>query len=732
MADNKTKVNRLQDLLPKHLNAGYNTNWKGLLGAIGNVDQDTADLISEVRKQFFVKTASRPYLDRLAANNKISRPRLVGMDDSSFREYIPVLSYKPKQVKLIIDRLLDVFFFKESTTAFITTQNFAPYNLEHNWEFEYTVDDQNIERIGFRSSEFTDISKATAGEIVAAINRQAKYSFAATYYDSITKNSYIRLFTNTIGSKGSIRINGGRANVAFRFNGFVDNAGNGYNTQWNVTKVGDIATFQHVGGTSPGLGNVNEGDVAIINISGNVGSFVIKEVDLANNLFRFKNLFATVGSYTQTSDRQMKFIKPNKYAAYTNPKRAMTWETSPGEIVVEMPTSPPVVKRSLKGSFHINGVFSQMANRDSDTSLTLVNAAGFPDSGSFYLERVDEIKTRIVTVDEDFVLSKHFNSRLSGTPQKYEYTSRTVLSTTGDIAAESTKILNVASTVGLAVGQSVFAEGVGLDSVVVSVSGSTVEMSKPASSTAVGVAVSFGGNTLTGITPTLPKLADINELILTSLERSSNTGIATTATPHDYEVGECVIIYGSSGAEEPLNGSWTITSILSPTQFEFFSFGPNTGGPVAFPGCARVERVGLANSGSKVILTGAVSRDDSKITGSYVWDLAAPFVLSSSKASTTESIQSGKIVRLLGVTSNDIPAEGGYVVLDYGKTNQEGPIRYLYKPTDNTIAIDPSYVFQKNHGSSATITAIRTKGPHRMSSSASEYPPYIKIGRAHV
>src|SRR5882672_2985095 len=107
MAQNKSKVDALHDLMPNHLNTKVNPNWKALIDAIGSTDQDTSDLVAEVRKQFFVKTASRPYLDRLAANNMISRPRLVGMDDTSFRDYIPVLSYKPKQVKLIIDALLD-------------------------------------------------------------------------------------------------------------------------------------------------------------------------------------------------------------------------------------------------------------------------------------------------------------------------------------------------------------------------------------------------------------------------------------------------------------------------------------------------------------------------------------------------------------------------------------------------------------------------------------------------
>jgi hypothetical protein len=108
-----------------------------------------------------------------------------------------------------------------------------------------------------------------------------------------------------------------------------------------------------------------------------------------------------------------------------------------------------------------------------------------------------------------------------------------------------------------------------------------------------------------------------------------------------------------------------------------------------------------------------------------MWDLAANFVLSSNKGSTTDIIQAGKIVRLLNLSSNTIPSDGGYLVFDYGRNNQEGPVRFLYKPTDNTIAIDPSYTFKYNHLIGAGVVAINYKGPHVMSGKGTEYSAYI-------
>jgi len=152
MADNKNKTDRLHDQMPRFYKTRTNPNWSALVSALGESDDNLAELIEEVSKQFFVKTAERPYLDRLGANFQVSRPKFVGMDDPTFRTYIPVLAYQPKQVKLVLDLLLDIFFFKESTTAFTQSESSQPFNLSDGWELEYTIDGDKLEDITFNTS----------------------------------------------------------------------------------------------------------------------------------------------------------------------------------------------------------------------------------------------------------------------------------------------------------------------------------------------------------------------------------------------------------------------------------------------------------------------------------------------------------------------------------------------------------------------------------------------------
>jgi hypothetical protein len=257
---------------------------------------------------------------------------------------------------------------------------------------------------------------------------------------------------------------------------------------------------------------------------------------------------------------------------------------------------------------------------------------------------------------------------------------------------------------------------------VVSISGSTANISFPATSTVSGALVKFLGNQLTGISPNIPEIASLNEFALSSLSRTGNVATATTTAPHGYKVGETVIIANTLGGPGNWDGAFEILT-ASTNTFTYSQI--DADGAATTLGQSRVERISLSNSGSKIIVTDAISDDVSRITGSYIWDQAATFVLSSKKADISDSIQAGKIVRLLNVGANNLPKDGGFLIFNYGRNNQEGPVRYLYKPTNTTVAIDPSYTFKNTHSVGSSIVAINKKGPHQMSGKASEYPAYI-------
>jgi len=784
MANNKTKVDRIHDQMPKFFRTRVNPNWNALIDSLGSSDQKLADLVEEVKKQFFIKTAERPYIDRLGANFQVSRPKGIGMDDSAFRTYIPVLAYQPKQVKLVLDLLLDIFFFKESTTSFTQSENSELYNLVDGWDLQYVVDGSKKESIFFEASDFTDINNATADEIAGAINRKALHSFAIVFDDRILKRKFIRIFTNTIGSKGSIEIVGGRANLQFRFVGFNNDAGAGNNTVWNITKIGDTVTFEHIGGTSPNLDKVVAGNVVIIDIPGNEGSFLITEVDAGAGTFTFTNLFGTeaVHDHAASPNTAVNFMALEKSVIFTNSNRAVVWEVSPGEIIVEIPASPPVVKRDLKGSAHINGITDTIINRISPTELELNIADEWPLlGGQFVIKRTDEIITRILTDTEDEIVSNTLETRFDKS-QAYSYTLKSGNTLTGivpdlpiladvfehDIVtvekqANHRALVTTATSHNFKINEEVRIQNTNSNTATKSIRvdinlsdtstdvaakiairvddqidfnatslGSIVEITNSANGTATD-AVDIDSGVAIAVTQqgtlVLPEITQIGA------DGGSMYDVAGDGLRFEVSNANDVTRYHiwinvldgvnspqvNPGLDDGIDGTFTITEIVSATQFAYISPG-ELGTKIG--GIARVERIEMANSGSTAFLTSA--QLDTGILGPNIWDTNAAFVLSSVTTKTTDEIKAGNNVRTLNILPiNDVPDEEGYVVFGFGTENEEGPVRYFFKPTESSMQLDPAYVFQSNHDIGESITVIRRRGAHVISGTGKEYSLYI-------
>lgn len=660
MSNNINKKDALHDRLPEIFNSRNNANWNAIVEAIGGEDDETAKLIEAVRQQFFVKTAGKPYLDRLGANVNVNRPRFVGMDDQTFRRYIPVLAYQPKQVKLILDILLDIFFFKDSTTSFMESTISENFSLRDGWELKVLVDNdpEKQELIIFEAQDFSDIQNVTADEIVSVINKQAQSFYAVKFEDSVRRQTFIRLFTRTIGSKGSLEIVGGRSNIAFRFDkSFNENAGFTTNTTWEFTKIGDEVSMRYAAGNNPQVENVQPGDYVVLDLPGNQGSFEVERVDLATQSIIYKDLFATEGQIQQTSNEDVQFLLQYKAAVHQQSRRAIVWEVAPGEITVELPTSPPVVRRNRRGASHINGEESVMVSRVSDTSIEIQDASEWPDSGYFLLIPRQEIKTRHLTPQEDEETTYRFNGRLINKETLFKYESK-------------------------------------------------------------------NGNILEGIEPGLPQESKIFSYDIDTISRTNNVMTITTTAPHEYTVGmnisiqDAVITTGMVGSSA--NGSFKITNVVDNLTFQVESYGDNG---TATGGHTRGEKIGLADSGSIVVLHTSTLKPDTP--GPYIWDPNADFVLSSLTTQLEAEIKAGDTARGIEVAPNDILDQQGLLVFSFGTENQEGPVRYLFKPSDNTIAIDPSYVFQKNHEVGSSVTMLRRRGPHILSISGDEFPAYV-------
>ncbi len=428
MASNTNKTDVLHGEIPGNVfKTRTNVNIKALVEASGTQDQFTADLIEEVKRQLFLRTASGKYLDYIGSNNKIERPRLIGLSDAQYRNYISILANNPKQIKSIVDSILDLFYEKAAVYAYAETESASPYVLSDGTYLLLEIDGSEAVRLDFATNDFVSISSATATELALAINKKSDQVFAEVKNDYETDLEYVRIFSKTQGSTGSVRVFGGSTQNALRLEGFVYASPN--TTQWTGTLVGDLMTFTRTGGTSPDLSGVSVGDYVSITLSGNAGVFQVEDLDVDAKSFSFRFLLATEGVFTQTAIGQVSFSNASKKYVWHRLRRALTWQPSTGSFDVELPATPILTRNSLQGSSVLNGKLTSLVSKDSSTQLTLSDISDWPTSGYFFLLPNNVILSQL---EWDIVETvSAFTSNPFNVASRYSYSGKSGSSLTG-------------------------------------------------------------------------------------------------------------------------------------------------------------------------------------------------------------------------------------------------------------------------------------------------------------
>ena len=111
----------------------------------------------------------------------------------------------------------------------------------------------------------------------------------------------------------------------------------------------------------------------------------------------------------------------------------------------------------------------------------------------------------------------------------------------------------------------------------------------------------------------------------------------------------------------------------------------------------------------------------------YVYDKFTTYTAAEVEATTNQEIISGAPITILNCNTipDDWPAGEGYFILEYGVGNEEGPIKYLAKPNDNTLIVDPSHIFTKNHDSGVQVRLLSSNEATEPDTDGSDYAAYI-------
>lgn len=321
------------------------------------------DNVRAVNDQLYIATASGRYLDEVLAAHGITRPPSVGLSDDVFRQ-IGIEVKNRKQVRDLINNLLNAIFGDEFVRASNQARQFEPYNLQDGDQLIINFDDHVTVPITFTTSQFASIAAATAQEVADAITKNLRsLGYTGT---AIAKNdgngAYVEILSDTIGPASSVTILGGRAQNELVFDAPVPAGGN-MSTQWTLSlQPGGVIRYTWSGGANPQLGKLSAGNY--VNIFGggfaassNEGSYTIVDAvggAVNASYFEVENPLGTSGVVVQGTDDAVRFYNPVRKTLASRLSYAAVYQPTARLLQIFLPAATKVIRRGREGSAHLH------------------------------------------------------------------------------------------------------------------------------------------------------------------------------------------------------------------------------------------------------------------------------------------------------------------------------------------------------------------------------------------
>lgn len=209
-ATKQNKIERMFRSVPKIYKPGENPVITAFLKAFACSDAEVTTQIQNAEDQLFVRSAEGSNLDRLANSRGVSRPAELGLDDETFQELIPNLSFKPKQIRKAFYDTADVFWGPTSSRANLETNNSATFALVPGDNLTVQIDTRDPQIITVRTGEIANPGSATSDEAAQFLS-QIDGATVTIVVDSLTGDEFINVRTNTPGLRGSVQFIEGSA-----------------------------------------------------------------------------------------------------------------------------------------------------------------------------------------------------------------------------------------------------------------------------------------------------------------------------------------------------------------------------------------------------------------------------------------------------------------------------------------------------------------------------------------
>ena len=380
----------------KRLRSYLNPMFKGpkvdaVLNALATNSAYLVNNIQAVNDSLYVATAQGEYLDLVLSNYGIVRDPTIGLSDDVFRT-IGIQVKNRKQVRDLINKILDAIFGDQFVKTTSNSQNFEPYALQDGDTLMINFDGTGTHTVTFSTSQFTSIAAATAQEVANAIS--IGLSNLGVSGSAILNNdgngNYVQLISSTIGASSSITVYGGRAQNVLLFPSTVPTAGN-FSTQWTISQQpGGNLRYTWSGGADPGLGDVEAGQYVNIygggfTSSNNEGTYTIVSAQggaINSSYFEIYSPTGVPGIIVQGTDSAVQFFAPIRENILSKSYYAAVYQTEANILQIFVPATTQVIQRTRIGSAHLHGISEAPQTQLIFEAASNFNASG---AGSYYL-----------------------------------------------------------------------------------------------------------------------------------------------------------------------------------------------------------------------------------------------------------------------------------------------------------------------------------------------------------
>lgn len=335
MADDKFK--RMVKALPSFYDPENNTMLRGLLKSWGLEDDQINIQLQNTKSQLFTKLGEGRFLDFLGSNVGVNRDPGLGISDGDFRKLIPVLSFFPKQVRKTLVALLDVFWGEGFTRPNINSGNVETFDFGPEGSPVGTANFLQGQRLvkGTGTQFLTDIE---AGDYIKPAGA------SGTSYAKVSAVLDDTMLELSLPWEGSVAVNSGisigpvreleyetdgrnRKTIRFKPNAFAD---------LTAITVAELAAFI----------NTDTEHNQFLTASEFLDPVLGNKLNLRTNTPGLQGSIQIFGGDANDPTRL------NFDLSLQREVKAGILEINPNEVVVIIPSSVPVLRRSLIGSSH--------------------------------------------------------------------------------------------------------------------------------------------------------------------------------------------------------------------------------------------------------------------------------------------------------------------------------------------------------------------------------------------